>query len=368
MLHFFPRPLSSLLLLLSCFAAAMPAITFNVSPPGGSRLCLTHMMPLRSGHAIPQLGFGTYRLSTTEAQAAVTYALDCGYRHIDCAKAYTNQRGVGAALSEALAARRVRREDLFVTSKLWPTDQHPDHVEAACRETMAELRLSYLDLYLVHWPVCWRHSTSFATDEDKYPKDVDGGPAVDRSVTLLDTWRAMSALVDKGLVRSIGLSNCGEDQIEHVCSDETLNSPVINQVEFHPAHWDYKLQGCHAMFGLTTAAYSPLAMPSRHTPPGFVPIVEDDTMKLLSDRIGYSVPRILLNWNADRGNVVIVRSSKKEHIKSNAKAACFTLNQATTTFLSNYKDAVRSFRTMNPVGFVEKDKPFFDDGHYDSKR
>lgn len=327
------------------------------------KLAITNMLDLRSGHTIPQLAFGTYRVQPTEMDAAVGYAVECGFRHFDCAKAYANQTEVGAALAKAAKARRLPRESLFVTSKLWPTDQHPDNVEAACRGTLAELRLDYLDLYLIHWPVCWRHSKSFTTDEDKYPKDSNGRAAVDDSVTLLDTWRAMSALVDKGLVRSIGLSNCKKDHIAAVMAAEgdELHLPVINQIEVHPGLTNSELTTYQKKMGLVTAAYCPLSMPTRLTPPAYLPLAETETLLKLSEYTGYSPSRILLNWNVDENNVVVVKSTSREHIKSNAKAARFMLEDSVRFVLNGYERSVGKIRVMNPPDFTKDGKPFFSD-------
>lgn len=327
---------------------------------GGPVPALNHMMRLRNGLSIHQLGFGTYRMPLADTQEAVSYAFDCGYRHIDCAKAYGNQKEVGRAIQKSLRSRRFQRENIFITSKLWPTDQHPDHVEAACRETLTELRLDYLDLYLVHWPVCWRHTGAFATDADRYPTDADGLAAVDTTVTLADTWRAMSALVEKGLVRSIGLSNCLAPHIQEVLSVAQAHAPVLHQMEFHPSCVDRSLVNATRAEQMLTAAYCPLGQPTRHTPEGFVPLTEDKTLKKLAERSGFTVQRLVLNWNADSSNVVIVKSTNKNHIKSNAKVCRFALDDPTRTFLDAFHHQVRSYRVINPTNFTKSGKPFFD--------
>ncbi|EPY27900.1 aldehyde reductase [Strigomonas culicis] len=330
-------------------------------PLGGPKLAVNTLIPLSNGLHIPQLGFGTYRLPPDEAEGAVEYALECGFRHVDCAKAYCNQKSVGKALQKALKTRRVLRENLYVTSKLWPTDQRPDVVEAACRETLGELQLDYLDLYLIHWPVCWRHSPSFETDADKYPRDAQGLPLVEEGVGLADTWRAMSALVDKGLVRAIGLSNCQEAHIKAIPKEEGMQPPVVNQVEFHPSWYDGEIVRVNREHQIQTAAYCPLAMPTRWTPPDYTPLVEDEVLLRISERTGFSSARVLLNWNIDKSNVVIVKASKKEHIKSNAKASGFALDDATHTILDVFYNKHKRCRVMNPTNFTRSGKPFFSD-------
>lgn len=332
-------------------------------PMGGPVPAITNHLSFFNGRTIPQLGFGTYRMTADEATAAIPFALSCGYRHFDCAKAYSNEAAVGAALSQAMRSRRMPREDVFVTSKLWPTDQHPDHVEAACRATLEALRLDYLDLYLIHWPVCMRHTKVWSTEADKYPCDAEGRPAIDTSVTLLDTWRAMNDLVQKGLVKSIGLANCSTSHINALSAGAVAaqlpHMPVLNQIELHPGLVDGELIACNGAHQMLTAAYCPLGMSTRFTPPDFVPLVKDPTLQTMSDFTGFSPARMLLNWSADRNNVVIVKSTNKEHIKSNAKAARFALEDRVRVVLESYQFASRNFRVMNPTHFTADRSPFF---------
>jgi alcohol dehydrogenase (NADP+) len=337
------------------------ALSFR--PLGGSVAGISNRLSFYNGCTIPQLGFGTYRMTSDKAVGAVTFALSCGYRHIDCAKAYGNEAAVGAALSQAMRSRRMCRDEIFVTSKLWPTDQHPDHVETACRASLEALRVEYLDLYLVHWPVCMRHTKVWNSEEDKYPCDAEGRPAIDTSVTLFDTWRAMSDLVRKGLVKSIGLANCTAAQIETLFKEadaaKLTHLPVLNQIELHPALVDGDLVACHGAHAMLTSAYCPLAMPTRFTPLEFQPLVEDETLKMLSSFTGYTPARLLLNWNLDRNNVVIVKSTNKDHIKSNAKAARFALEDRARAVLESYRFVSRNFRVMNPTHFTVDRSPFF---------
>ncbi|KPA84194.1 putative mitochondrial aldo-keto reductase-like protein [Leptomonas pyrrhocoris] len=339
----------------------MNAMSFR--PLGGSVAAISNRLVFHNGCTVPQLGFGTYRMSADEAAAAVPFALSCGYRHFDCAKAYNNEAAVGAALSQAARSHNVRREELFITSKLWPTDQHPDHVETACRASLEALQLDYLDLYLVHWPVCMRHTKEWNSEEDKYPSDSDGRLAIDTSVTLLDTWRAMGELVQKGLVKSVGLANCTAAQIDALAEGANAaqlpHLPVLNQIELHPGLVDGVLTACHGTHQILTGAYCPLGMPTRFTPPDFQPLIEDETLKRLGELTGFSPARVLLNWNVDRNNVVIVKSTNKDHIKSNAKAARFALEDRSRVVLDGYRFASRNFRVMNPTHFTVDRSPFF---------
>lgn len=401
----------------------MTSSYMHFRPLDGPKLGVKRLITMRDGHRIPQLGFGTYRLTPSQAEEAVRFAIGAGFRHIDCAKAYNNEREVGHGLRAVMQTRRMPREELFITSKLWPTDQHPDHVRAACKASLEALGVGYLDLYLIHWPVCWRRlsagaaATKSGLDPEKYPRLPDGSAPVDTSVRLVDTWRAMSELVREGLVKSIGLCNSSAADIESISSaiiresadvtttdggsdedavrEETNNRigeqlssssasasskprqeqsqqgtrgggdlalPVLNQIEFHPACQDTALVKVHKAHDLLTAAYCPLGMPTRTTPPDFKPLVEEEMLKSMSDLTGFSVPRLLLNWNLDQNNVVICKSSKKAHIESNAKAAQFALSDPVRLVLNSFHEKVRSCRVMNPTDFTATpQKPFFPD-------
>ena len=165
------------------------------------------------------MGFGTARLFGNKGKTAIKTALQCGVRQLDCAKVYGNEALVENAIREFLQeSPSVSREDIFVTSKIWNDDKHPANVEQACRRSLDLLGMDYLDLYLIHWPAQFKKGTFGAKDT---------------SFTLNDTWKAMEALVDSGLVRSIGVSNFGIKQMEQIRSTCTY-PPVVNQIEVHP--------------------------------------------------------------------------------------------------------------------------------------
>ncbi|KAK7198625.1 aldo-keto reductase-like protein [Novymonas esmeraldas] len=326
-------------------------------PLGGPVSGVSNRLAMRNTYTIPQLGLGTRGIAAAAVADAVACALSSGFRHIDCARAYGNEAAVGAALAQALRTRRVQRADLFIASKLCVTDQHPDHVEAACRASLSDLRLDYLDLYLVHWPVCVRRAPA--------PTGGGGGAAaagaIDTTVTLLDTWRAMSRLVDRGLVRSIGVCNCGVEEVRQLAaaaaaSGSALQAPVVNQVEQHPGHVDGDLLACHAAHDVLTVAHSPLGI----APSPSASLLDDAVVASLSDFTGFSPARVLLNWSLDRSNVVLVGSATAAHIRSNAKAARFALDDRTRLVLDSYRHLVRHFRVVNPTELsLDGTTPFF---------
>ncbi len=180
---------------------------------------------LSSGHSMPLLGIGTARLKAEGAITAVLAALSAGYRHIDGAKVYGNEAWVGAAIAQAVSEGVVRRSELFVTSKCWNDDHRPEHVRQACLRSLNDLQLEYLDMYLVHWPVAWRKGTLGCADD---------------GVCMLETWRAMEALVDDGLVRSIGVSNFGMRALGQVRDSSSTASPNAHrQLVSSGARWSH---------------------------------------------------------------------------------------------------------------------------------
>lgn len=350
-----------------CFDRAnMSRGVMGIRAMGGPVPGVSQMLRMQNGLSVPSLGFGTYRMLPHEAEAAVPFAVECGFRHIDCAKVYMNEEAVGSSLAGLFSNKTIRREDLFVTSKLWPTDQHPDNVEKACRESIEALKVGYLDLFLIHWPIAWKHTGSFETDEDRRPRQPNGNALVDTTVTLEDTWRAMTKLVDLGLVKSIGVSNCDAGHIKRIMNitEEQRHAPVINQVEFHPGCYQSELRNTNGDAGVLTAAYCPLGMPTRFTPPGFVGVAKDDhVLTPLVTNSGFSPGRLLLNWNLDNGNVVIVKSTNKEHIRDNSKACRFALGDSVRWLLNHYEDQLqKSQRVINPDDFLGGDErtPFFE--------
>lgn len=245
------------------------------------------LLPLADGSRIPQLGYGLYKVPTTDAARLSLDAIAAGYRHLDTAAFYGNEREVG----DAVRASSVPREDLFVTSKVWKDDNGYDSAQRAFDESMRLLDLERLDLYLIHWPV----------------------PSTDRYV---DTWRALVRLRDEGRVRSIGVSNFHAHHIERLI-DETGEAPVVNQVELHPWLPQTALREFHAARGIRTEAWSPLA---RGRVLG-TPLLDD-----LAAKHRRTPAQIVLRWHVQLGNVVIPKASSAERIRENLDVFDFELD------------------------------------------
>lgn len=270
-------------------------------------------LTLANQHTIPFAGFGTWELPKDTAADLVEAAIKAGYRHIDCAMVYENEREVGRGIRNAIDQGLVTRDELFITSKLWNTDHDPKHVEAACRKTLSDLGLEYLDLYLVHWGVAFEHG------DDLEPLDKNG-LAKFSFVPLQQTWRAMEALVQKGLVKSIGVSNYTAPMLIDLLSYAAIK-PVMNQIELHPYHAQSALVAfCNAQ-GVAVTAYSPLGSAST----GGV-ITKDPIINEIAVRHGKTPAQIALRWAVQRGTVAIPKTARIERLAENFAIFDFELS------------------------------------------
>ncbi|ETN61454.1 aldo-keto reductase [Anopheles darlingi] len=275
----------------------------------------------KNGNSIPMIGLGTWNSPPGQVAQAVKDAIDIGYRHIDCAHVYQNEHEVGEGIAAKIAEGVVKREDLFVTSKLWNTFHRPDLVEGACRTTLTNLKLDYLDLYLIHWPVGYKEGSEL------FPMGPDGKTFVFSDADYVDTWPEMEKLVDAGLVRNIGLSNFNTKQVQRVL-DIARIAPVTNQIECHPYLHQSKITSFCGTNGLIVTAYSPLGSPARPWVKADDPVLMDDaTVGQLAKKYGKTTAQILIRYQIQLGHVVIPKSVTKERIVSNFDVFSFQLNE-----------------------------------------
>ncbi len=244
---------------------------------------------LHDGVKIPQLGFGVFQIPPEDTQEVVEQAIDVGYRHIDTAGAYRNEKGVGAAIE----ASGIPREDLFVTTKLWNSEQGYDSTLAAFEASLGKLALDYVDLYLIHWPV----------------------PSEDRFV---DTWRAFERIHEEGRARTIGVSNFRIEDLERL-EVETDTRPTVNQIELHPRLQQPGLRAWHAEHGIATEAWSPLAQGE---------LLDDETIVAIAEQHGKTPAQAILRWHLQLGNVVFPKSVTPERIRENIEIFDFELSDA----------------------------------------
>lgn len=271
---------------------------------------------------LPMLGLGTWKSAPGEVYQAVLWALEAGYRHIDCAAVYQNEKEVGDALKKAFDDGMVKREEVFVTSKLWNNAHEKDRVKVGLNKTLQDLQLDYLDLYLVHWPVALKSHVMFPENGDDF-LDYSQAP-------LSATWAGMEALKAEGKLKHIGVSNFNKDKIKELLESCQVK-PEMNQIELHPYLPQKDLVGYCKENGIHVTAYSPLGSADRPK----ARKKEDDPVLLkhplfreIADKHGISAAQVLIAWSLHRDIAVIPKSVNQERIKQNLEAADVRLDAA----------------------------------------
>ena len=272
-----------------------------------------------NGDELPMIGLGTWKSAPGDVYDAVKYALEAGYRHLDCAAIYGNEAEVGQALSDSIEAGVVDRDDVWVTSKLWNDAHRPEHVRPALESTLDDLQIDALDLYLMHWPVALTRGTGM-------PESPDDFVSLDE-VPLAETWAAMEDLVDEGLVRHIGVSNFNVPKLRRLM-DAADRAPEMNQIEMHPYLQQRDLLAFAEERNLPLTAYSPLG--SKDRPEGMKAddeplLLEDPTINEIADRYDATPGQVLISWALHRDTVVIPKSVTPSHIDENLAAADLSL-------------------------------------------
>ena len=252
--------------------------------------CRTILM--NNGRIIPALGFGTLIPDPHDTLLAARTALEVGFRQFDCAERYRNEEAVGEAIQDVLRERKVRREDLFIATKLWNNNHRPERVEPAFEASLRRLRLDYLDLYLIHTPF------AFQPGDEQDPRDQNGNVLYDHDVTLLETWKAMETLVDNGKCRGIGLSDVGLNELKPIYESARIK-PAVVQVESHPYLPETELLGFCKEKGVVFLAFAPLGHGMRPGP------LEDPVVSAIAARVGKTPAQVLLAWAIQRGTALL---------------------------------------------------------------
>lgn len=243
---------------------------------------------LNDGTTIPQLGFGVFQIDPADTVAAVTTALEVGYRHIDTAEMYGNEKEVG----EALRSSGIAREEVYVTSKLNNGFHRPEDAERAFEKTLSDLGLDKIDLFLVHWPLPTRYDGDFVS-----------------------TWRTMASFVEDGRAASVGVSNFQPAHLKRIV-DETGVVPVINQVEVHPYFTNEEVRAANAEHGIATEAWSPIAQGG---------VLDDPVISEIAEAKGKSTAQVTLRWHIERGDIVFPKSVTRSRVEDNFDLFDFSL-------------------------------------------
>ncbi|EOI6869942.1 TPA: 2,5-didehydrogluconate reductase DkgA [Yersinia enterocolitica] len=260
------------------------------------------IIKLHDGNLMPQLGLGVWQASIEETQLAVSKALEVGYRSIDTAAIYKNEEGVGQALRSA----HVARDELFITTKLWNSDQ--DNPQQALEESLKKLQLDYVDLYLIHWP----------------------DPTQDRYVS---AWHELIALKEQGLIRSIGVCNFNIPHLQRLI-DETGVAPAVNQIELHPLLQQRQIHAWNATHHIATESWSPLAQ-------GGDGVFDQTVIRQLAQKYSKTPAQIVIRWHLDSGLIVIPKSVTPARIRENFEVFDFKLHKDELTAISKLDSGKR---------------------------
>ncbi|XP_073839633.1 1,5-anhydro-D-fructose reductase isoform X2 [Musca autumnalis] len=296
---------------------------------------LAPKVKLNNGYEMPVLGLGTYELKKTKCENVLREALNMGYRHIDTAYLYRNESIIGRILKQEIDQKSVKREDIFLVTKLWNIYHEPHQVKYACRKQMDALNVDYIDLYLMHSPIGYKYVDDEALmpheDEKLQTNDID----------YVETYKAMEDLVKLGWVRSLGVSNFNITQMQRIL-DNCCIKPVTNQVECHPALNQLKLREFCTKHNILITAYSPLARPKPTKPlPKFYESVE---LQQIAEKYKKSIAQVVLRYLIDIGTVPIPKSARPERLMENINIFDFQLNKEEIELINGFNANLRLWR------------------------
>lgn len=296
-----------------------------------SRLALAPKVLLNNGFKIPVLGLGTSKSLKSEGVEAVKHAIDCGYRLIDTAYVYGNEEDIGKAVQEKITEGVVKRDELFITTKLAAIHQDAALVEHSCRLSLKRLGMDYIDLYLIHCPWGLEYTGDNDLSRSKPASNVD----------YLDTWKAMENLVDLGVVKSIGVSNFNQSQCERILRSCRIQ-PAVNQIECHPELIEKELIEFSRENGIAVMGYCPLGrVNAAKKTPGFL---FDDTVKRLEVKYGKTATQICLRYLIQNGVIPIPKSVTNQRIESNFDVFNFELEDEDMSLMDQYNCGNRILR------------------------
>lgn len=287
-----------------------------------------------NGDTMPALGLGTWKSKPNEVYEAVLHALKVGYRHIDCAPIYKNEREIGIALSKAFAEGWVSREEVWITSKLWNDSHLPEDVLPAMKATLADLQLEYLDLYLVHWPVAIKKGVDFPSGKEDF-LSYDEAP-------LSNTWKEMEALHQKGLTRHIGVSNFNTSKLKEI-REMASKQPELNQVELHPYLPQNKLKGYCEEHSILMTGYGPLGAAYRvaNNEVDFPLLLEDKILNQIGSKHQATAAQVALAWALERNTSIVPKSVNSQRIEENLNAAKLHLDEEDMSLLNKLEGPYR---------------------------
>lgn len=302
-------------------------------------------LPLNNGAgSMPAVGFGTLFRDPGTTTEAVKYALETGFRHFDCAERYRNEDKVGHAFQQVFAAGNIRREEVFITTKLWNTNHRPERVRPAFEASCQRLQVDYIDCYLIHTPF------AFQAGDDQDPRDVFGHVIYDRETTLLDTWRALESLVEEGRCRSIGLSDITLEALKLIVEVARIKPSVV-QIESHPYLPEWEMLEFCKQHGIIVLAFAPLGH-------GMEPnLLEDPVITGIAHSVHKTAAQVALAWAVQRGTAFLTTSATPGRIREN-----FDIETLAHRAMREIKDEISTRIRFNSVvetgvpGFIPRKK------------
>ncbi len=302
-------------------------------------------IPLNNGSgAIPALGFGTLIPDPIATRTATKAALEAGFRLLDTAERYRTEKEVGEAMQEAFREGKIKREDVFVITKLWNTNHRPERVKPAFEASLKKLQLDFVDLYLIHTPF------AFQPGDEQDPRDANGAVLYDNEVTLLDTWRALESLVDEGRCRAIGLSDVSLEQTKEIF-DAARIKPAVVHVESHPYLPEWDLLNYCKKNGIVLQAFAALGHSSEPN------LLEDPVITAIAGRVNKTPAQVLLAWAIQRGTALLTTSKTPSRIKEN-----FEVSAIPEAAVREISEGIKSRVRFNAVvetgvpGFIPRGK------------
>jgi diketogulonate reductase-like aldo/keto reductase len=300
--------------------------------------------PLNNGSgAIPALGFGTLIPDPVATQKATKAALETGFRALDTAERYRTEKEVGDAMKEVFNDGKIKREDVFVITKLWNTNHRPDRVKPAFDASVRKLQIDYLDLYLIHTPF------AFQPGDVQDPRDANGNVIYDKETTLLDTWRALESLVQEGRCKAIGLSDVSLEMVKQIVDAATIK-PAVVHVESHPylPEWDL-LRYCQQN-GIVLQAFAPLGHSSQPN------LLADPVITNIAARVGKTPAQVALAWAIQRGTALLTTTKTPARLAEN-----FDLSTLPDDAVREISDGIKTRIRFNSVvqtgvpGFIPRE-------------
>ncbi|GHA33112.1 aldehyde reductase [Salinimicrobium marinum] len=303
----------------------------------------------RNGDKMPAIGLGTWKSEKGKVGKAIEIALNNGYRHIDCASTYGNEKEVGEAFNKVFSEGKVKREEVWITSKLWNDSHKKEDVIPALKQSLSDLQLEYLDLYLIHWPVAFKPGVASPKNDDDY-LSLEEAP-------IIETWKELLKAKEQGLVKHVGVSNFSEKKLNNLMA-QTSDDPEVNQVELHPFLQQPQLLDFCQTKDIRLTAFSPLGSGDRaqqmkaEDEPS---LLENETIQKIAEKHNASPAQILIRWHLERGTAVIPKSTSKDHLLSNLQSAEIRLDEDDMKEITKLD---RHYRYVTGEFFVTPGNPY----------